>query len=107
MRARSLVAALAMLFARAVTPAPVLAAPPAPAAANAADLAAAKKLFATGLKLYNEGSYREALSAFLKANAIAPRASLQRNIAQCHRDLKDFASAYDAYLTLLVRYGAS
>ena len=42
--------------------------------------AAAKKLFATGLKLYNEGSFREALSAFAKANAIAPRVSLQRNI---------------------------
>ncbi|HEY3818662.1 MAG TPA: PEGA domain-containing protein [Polyangiaceae bacterium] len=109
MRARSLVAALAIAFGRVVVPAPVLAAPPAPAApaATPAELAAAKKLFATGLKLYDEGSFREALSAFSKANAIAPRASLQRNIAQCHRDLKDFASAYDAYGVLLARYGAS
>ena len=110
MRARSLAAALAIAFGRVVVPAPVLAAPPAPPVAPAsspADLAAAKKLFATGLKLYIEGSFREALSAFLKANAIAPRASLQRNIAQCHRDLKDFASAYDAYQILLARYGAS
>jgi len=107
MRARSLVAALAIALGRVVVPAPVLAAPPAAPAASPADLAAAKKLFATGLKLYNEGSFREALSAFDKANAIAPRVSLQRNIAQCHRDLKDFAGAYDAYGVLLARYGAS
>jgi hypothetical protein len=109
MRARSLVAAVAIVLGRLVVPAPALAAPPptAPPAAGAADLAAAKKLFATGLKLYNEGSFREALSAFEKANAIAPRASLQRNIAQCHRDLKEFAAAYDAYGVLLARYGAS
>jgi hypothetical protein len=107
MRARSLAAALAIALGRAVVPAPVLAAPPAAPGASPADLAAAKKLFATGLKLYNEGSFREALSAFDKANAIAPRVSLQRNIAQCHRDLKDFASAYDAYGVLLAKYGAS
>ena len=107
MRARSLVAALAIALGRVALPALALAAPPAPPAASPADLAAAKKLFATGLKLYNEGSFREALSAFAKANGIAPRVSLQRNIAQCHRDLKDFAAAYDAYGVLLAKYGAS
>jgi hypothetical protein len=107
MRARSLVAALAIAFGRVIVPAPAMAAPPAAPGASPADLAAAKKLFATGLKLYNEGSFREALSAFEKANAVAPRVSLQRNIAQCHRDLKDFAGAYDAYGLLLARYGAS
>jgi hypothetical protein len=109
MRARSLVAAFAILVGRVGVPSgPALAAPPPPAhGPSAADLAAAKKLFETGLKLYNEGSYREALAAFQRANDIAPRASLQRNIAQCHRDLKDFASAYDAYQTLLSRYGAT
>lgn len=70
-------------------------------------VAAAKKLFETGLKLYGEGSYRQALAAFLKANELAPRASIQRNIAQCHRDLKDFAAAYDAYQTLLAKYGST
>jgi hypothetical protein len=74
---------------------------------SAADVASAKQLFAQGLKLYNEGSYREALAAFLHANDVAPRASIQRNIAQCHRDLKDFASAYDAYQALLTKYGAT
>ena len=38
---------------------------------------------------------------------VAPRVSLQRNIAQCHRDLQDFAAAYDAYGVLLAKYGAS
>jgi len=123
MRARSLVAAFASalacfaFLASAVAPAqaappvpPVRGAPPAPhapAGPSAADLAAAKKLFDTGLKLYREGSYREALDSFKRASDIAPRASLQRNIAQCHRDLKDFASAYDAYEVLLSRYGGT
>ena len=86
---------------------PALGAPPPPPGPSAADLASAKKLFQTGLKLYNEGSYREALASFRKAYDIAPRASLQRNIAQCHRDLKDFASAYDAYRLLLAKYGGT
>lgn len=77
------------------------------AAPTPADLATAKKLFQQGLKLYNEGSYREALAAFLRANETSPRASIQRNIAQCHRDLKDFAAAYDAYQALLGKYGST
>ena len=103
MRARSLAAVLAIALAlvgvSTVAPS-ALAAPP-----TAADVASAKKLFEQGLKLYNEGSYREALSAFLRANDVSPRASIQRNIAQCNRDLKDFAAAYDGYQTLLTKYG--
>ena len=105
MRARSLAAVLAITVVHAgvSTVAPSAhAAPP-----TAADVASAKKLFEQGLKLYNEGSYREALAAFLRANDVSPRASIQRNIAQCNRDLKDFASAYDAYQTLLTKYGAT
>jgi hypothetical protein len=105
MRVRSLVAALALAAAAVGTPGRARAAPQgAPSAANVAE---ARKLFDTGLKLYNEGSYREALAAFLHANELAPRASIQRNIAQCHRDLKDFSAAYDAYRTLLAKYGAA
>ncbi len=102
MRARSIAAAVAIALAFAAGPTIAFAAPPGPA-----DVASAKQLFAQGLKLYNEGSYREALAAFLHANDLAPRASIQRNIAQCHRDLKDFASAYDAYQVLLSKYGAT
>lgn len=104
MRARQLTAVVAVALGMAITSgAPwARAAPPQP---TAADVASAKQLFAQGLKLYNEGSYREALAAFQHANDLAPRASIQRNIAQCHRDLKDFASAYDAYRLLLAKYG--
>jgi hypothetical protein len=106
MRVRTVVAALAVTFAPLAGARDVLAAPPVAPGPSAADLASARKLFQTGLKLYNEGSYREALASFRQANDIAPRASLQRNIAQCHRDLKDFAAAYDAYKLLLTKYGA-
>jgi hypothetical protein len=104
MRARWIAAALAVALVGAVRPSTVRAAPP---AANAAELATAKKLFETGLKLYREGSYREALAAFRRANDLSPRASIQRNIAQCNRDLKDFGAAYEAYQVLLARYGAT
>jgi hypothetical protein len=103
MRASSIAATVAIALALGGGPATARAAGP----PSSADVASAKQLFAQGLKLYNEGSYREALAAFLHANDVAPRASIQRNIAQCHRDLKDFASAYDAYQALLAKYGAT
>ncbi len=101
MRAR-LAALFAIALAGSSVSVPAWAAPPSPA-----DVASAKKLFEQGLKLYNEGSYREALSDFLHANELSPRASIQRNIAQCHRDLREFAEAYDAYQMLLTKYGAT
>lgn len=101
MRVR-LVALLAIVLAASPVSVRAWAAPPTPA-----DVTSAKKLFEQGLKLYNEGSYREALSDFLHANELSPRASIQRNIAQCHRDLREFAEAYDAYRTLLAKYGAT
>lgn len=82
---------------------PVLAAPPEPP--NAAAVAEAKKLFERALKLYKEKAYREALALFLRAYELSPRASLQRNIAQCYRDLQEFALAYEAYNELLDKYG--
>src|ERR1700722_2507663 len=103
MRARSIAATVAIALAFAAGSTTATAGPP----PGPADVASAKQLFAQGLKLYNEGSYREALAAFLHANDVAPRASIQRNIAQCHRDLKDFASAYDAYQALLSKYGST
>ena len=107
MRVRSLAAVIAIALAQSSAGGPRSPPRRAAPAPSAADLAAAKKLFQTGLKLYNEGSYREALASFRKANDIAPRASIQRNIAQCHRDLKDFAAAYDAYKLLLSKYGGT
>src|SRR5580704_184371 len=104
MRARWLVAALALVLAASAAGAALAAPPP---TSSPAAFAEARKLFESGLKLYGEGSYREALAAFLRANEVSPRASIQRNIAQCHRDLKDFASAYEAYQALLSKYGAT
>jgi len=97
---------MALVVAQSLVTTTVLSAPPAPQPASA-DVAEAKHLFEQGLKLYGEGSYREALSAFQRANALVPRASIQRNIAQCQRDLHDFAAAYSAYQQLLSRWGAT
>jgi hypothetical protein len=68
-------------------------------------VAAAKQHFGAGLKLYAEKAYAAALAEFQEAYARAPRASIQRNIAQCERDLHDFAAAHDAYGELLDRWG--
>ncbi len=81
-------------------PAPAPAAPP-----TAAQLDQAKKFFTAGTKLMKEGLFQEALASFLEANRIAPRESIQNNLALCYRNLKDFAAAYDAYQALLDKYG--
>src|SRR4051812_15569854 len=81
--------------------------PPKPDAAASAATAEAKKNFEVGLKLYKDGLIKEALAAFLAANKITPRPSIQRNIAQCQRDLKDFAGAYDTYAELLEKWSAT
>ncbi len=73
--------------------------------ADAAAVADAKSHFEKGLKLYKEGAIREALAEFTQANKAVPRASVLRNIAQCHRDLKNFAAAYADYAELLKLYG--
>ena len=88
---------------------PASAAKPAakPDAATTAAVAEAKKNFEVGLKLYKEGLVKEALAAFLTANKTSPRASIQRNIGQCQRDLKDFAAAYDTYADMLDKFGAT
>jgi hypothetical protein len=63
---------------------------------SAADEAAAKKNFESGLKLYGEGSYAEALIAFEQSYRVGGRPSALKNIAQCHRSLKHFVEAYEA-----------
>jgi hypothetical protein len=80
--------------------------PPAAAAPPTKEqLAEAKKFFDAGNKLYKEGLFKEALASFLEANRIAPRESTQNNIARTYRDMKDMASAYDAYDVLVSKYG--
>jgi tetratricopeptide (TPR) repeat protein len=77
---------------------------PEPGAAARTD--EARKSFELGLRLYHEGSPREALAAFSHAYRLSPRGTILRNIALCHRDLKDFANAHTAYEELLHRYAS-
>ena len=93
----------------ALAPATVLAQTPRPPAArpDPAAVAEAKKHYDRGIKLFKEGLYREALAAFLQARELSPRESIQRNIAQSYRELKDLPRAHDAYVELLDTFGAT
>lgn len=99
-------AALAVLFA---TPAwgqsTAIPSPPS-GKPTAADEATAKKYFDSGLKLYGEGSFGEALIAFEQSYRVGGRPSALKNLAQCHRNLKHFVEAHEAYDALLERHEA-
>lgn len=98
-RALVVVAALAFsLPARAEIPAP-------PSKPTPADEATAKKSFEAGLKLYGEGKYGDALAAFESSYRLGGRPSALKNLAQCHRNLKHFVDAHDAYEQLLALHG--
>src|SRR3954464_7296033 len=73
---------------------------------SAADEATAKKNFESGLRLYGEGSYAEALIAFEQSYRLGGRPSALKNIAQCHRNLKHFVEAYESYEQMLARHDA-
>jgi hypothetical protein len=90
----------------AATPAPAAAPtpPPPPSPPTKEQLAEAKKFFDNGKKLEKEQLYQEALASFLEANRIAPRLSIQNELARTYRFMKDMASAYDAYDTMLQKY---
>jgi hypothetical protein len=93
--------------ASAQTPGP--SAPPQTAPATAPspkDAAEAKRHFEAGKKLYAEHACTEALAEFEAAYGLVHRPSMLRNIALCHRELRHFADAYDAYDRLLKIHGA-
>jgi hypothetical protein len=73
---------------------------------SAPDEATAKKSFESGLRLYGEGSYAEALIAFEQSYRLGGRASALKNIAQCHRNLKHFVEAFEAYEQMLAKHDA-
>jgi hypothetical protein len=102
--AHGLFLALSLVLGVAARPREAFAQPPSP---SSADLAHAKKLFETGLRAKREGRFDDALEAFQEANAIAPRESIQNNIALTYRLEADMAQAYTAYETLLALYGAT
>lgn len=85
------------------------AASPSVARAQSTDAAttAAKQHFDVGLEHYKAGRYAEALVEFEEANRLSPRESLQKNVAQTQRDLRDYAAAYESYDKLLKVYGSS
>ncbi len=82
---------------------PTAAAPP--AAPTAAQTARAKKLFQDGNALMKEELYQQAIAAFAEANSLAPRESIQNNLARARRELKDMAGACREYELLLDKYG--
>src|SRR5205085_7024696 len=87
----TVLAALVLLFA---TPAYAQSIPSPPSGKPAAaDEVTAKKNFESGLKLYGEGSYAEALIAFEQSYRVGGRPSALKNIAQCHRNLKHLGEA--------------
>jgi hypothetical protein len=97
------------LLAPAFAQTPVPSAPPqaAPAAApSPKDAAEAKRRFEAGKKLYAEHACTEALAEFEAGYRLVHRPSMLRNIALCHRELRHFAEAYDAYDRLLKIHGA-
>ena len=68
---------------------------------GAPDLAKAEKLFKEAKKAYAQESYDVALSGFLEAYQLSQEPSLLFNIAQCHRELKQYQAALDAYQKFL------
>ncbi|MFO0658457.1 MAG: PEGA domain-containing protein [Polyangiaceae bacterium] len=71
-----------------------------------ADVAEAKRYFEMGLKLYKEKQFVQALAAFKEAKRRQPRPSIQKNLAQCYRELGDFAAAHAAFSEWLDKYGS-
>jgi hypothetical protein len=65
--------------------------------------AQARVKFSEGNAAYEQGNFREALKSFEAAYQLAPLPGFLFNVAQCHRQLGDFAqaaSAYRRYLSL-------
>lgn len=65
-----------------------------------------KRHFDTGLKLFKEGVFEAALLEFDQAYALGRRPTALRNVAQCHRELKHFALAYETFDTLLATHAS-
>ena len=72
----------------------------------ASDLAEAKRHFELGKTLYGEHATAEALAEFELSYKLAARPAARKNIAQCQRDLKQFAAAYTTYKGYLAEFGA-
>ncbi len=90
---RTIAIAFALLFAAAVSQ-------PA-AAAPSGDKKLAKKLFEKGELHYQQGDFVKALAAYKKAHATYRHTAFIFNIAQCHRQLKQYTKALFFYRLFL------
>jgi hypothetical protein len=99
--------ATSLLLAAALSVRVVAAAPPQPPATppNDVSAASAKRHFEAGIKLYNEKVYAAALAEFEESYRLGGKWVALKNAAQCRRDLKQFAEAYDAYRQLIALHG--
>ncbi|MBA3456377.1 MAG: PEGA domain-containing protein, partial [Deltaproteobacteria bacterium] len=61
----------------------------------------ADRFFKSGVALYKEAKYSEALAEFQRAYEIAPHPLVLYNIAGCHRELSQYAEAVKAYSQFL------
>ncbi|HEX3760716.1 MAG TPA: tetratricopeptide repeat protein [Kofleriaceae bacterium] len=98
---RALVIPLALILA----PAPLAAAParrPAPKPApRTPEQREADRHFKSGVALFKDGKYAEALAEFERAYEIAPHPLVLYNIAGCHRQLSHYAEAVTYYRRFL------
>ena len=93
---RSVASALAFSIALAGSLSPALAAAP-------KDKAAAKAAVGSARKAYELGKFEEAISGYSKAYELSDAPALLFNLAQCHRQLKQYERAaffYGRYLSL-------
>lgn len=77
-------------------PRPPVSAPEAKPAQKEAD-----RFFKSGVALYKEAKYSEALAEFQRAYEIAPHPLVLYNIAGCHRELSQYSEAVKAYTQFL------
>ncbi len=75
---------------------PIIVTKEAPPAQKEAD-----RFFKSGVALYKEAKYSEALAEFQRAYEIAPHPLVLYNIAGCHRELSQYAEAVKAYTQFL------
>lgn len=61
----------------------------------------ADRFFKSGVALYKEAKYSEALAEFQRAYEIAPHPLVLYNIAGCHRELSQYSEAVKAYTLFL------
>ncbi len=83
--------------------APAVAAPkkPAPKQAQTAEQKQADRHFKSGVALFTEGKFGEALAEFERAYEIAPHPLVLYNIAGCHRELSRYGEAVKFYKRFL------